>query len=65
MTNTSPDSPALGRLADLDRRWVQSGTIDFDVTRTNRMGYQPGLDGLRAISVIAVMFYHGGFMWMQ
>ena len=65
MTNTSPDSPALGRLADLDRRWVQSGTIDFDVTRTNRMGYQPGLDGLRAISVIAVMLYHGGFMWMQ
>ena len=65
MTNTSPDPPALGRLADLDRRWVRSGTIDFDVTRTNRMGYQPGLDGLRAISVIAVMLYHGGFMWMQ
>ena len=29
------------------------------------MGYQPGLDGLRAISVAAVIFYHGGFEWMH
>ena len=29
------------------------------------MGYQPGLDGLRAISVIAVIFYHAGFAWMH
>ena len=29
------------------------------------MGYQPGLDGLRAISVIAVIFYHAGFPWMH
>jgi peptidoglycan/LPS O-acetylase OafA/YrhL len=28
------------------------------------MGYQPGLDGLRAISVIAVILYHAGFTWM-
>ncbi|HSH10206.1 MAG TPA: acyltransferase, partial [Ilumatobacter sp.] len=26
------------------------------------MGYQPGLDGLRAISVIAVICYHAGFV---
>lgn len=26
-----------------------------------RFGYQPGLDGLRAVSVIAVLLYHGGF----
>ena len=30
-----------------------------------KMGYQPGLDGLRAISVIAVIFYHAGFGWMH
>ena len=30
-----------------------------------RMGYQPGLDGLRALSVVAVIFYHGGFSWMH
>jgi peptidoglycan/LPS O-acetylase OafA/YrhL len=29
------------------------------------MGYQAPLDGLRAISVIAVMLYHGGFGWMH
>ena len=26
-----------------------------------RMGYQPGLDGIRAISVVAVLLYHAGF----
>ena len=27
-------------------------------------GYQPGLDGLRALSVIVVICYHAGFAWM-
>jgi peptidoglycan/LPS O-acetylase OafA/YrhL len=39
--------------------------VEFDVTRVSKMGYQPGLDGLRAISVIAVMLYHAGFTWMH
>src|SRR5688572_28238768 len=31
----------------------------------NRQGlpYQPGLDGLRALAVIAVLLYHGGVGW--
>ena len=29
------------------------------------MGYQPGLDGLRAASVIVIMLYHGGFPWIH
>ena len=29
------------------------------------MGYQPSLDGVRAMSVIAVIFYHAGFSWMS
>src|SRR5215207_7033031 len=33
--------------------------------RTPMMGYQPGLDGLRAISVAAVILYHAGFSWMH
>jgi peptidoglycan/LPS O-acetylase OafA/YrhL len=28
------------------------------------LGYEPGLDGLRALSVIAVICYHAGFGWM-
>ena len=64
MTGHSADPPALGRLAELDKRWLPSGEVEFDVTRSNKMGYQPGLDGLRAISVIAVILYHAGFSWM-
>jgi peptidoglycan/LPS O-acetylase OafA/YrhL len=29
------------------------------------MGYQPSLDGLRALSVAVVLLYHGGFSWMH
>ncbi len=29
------------------------------------MGYQPSLDGLRALSVAVVLLYHGGFSWMS
>ena len=28
------------------------------------LGYQPGLDGLRALSVLVVLCYHAGFGWM-
>ena len=54
---------ALDRLADFEARWRS----DSLPTRRNPtpMGYQPGLDGLRAISVIAVIFYHAGFGWMH
>ena len=38
---------------------------DAEISRAvTPMGYQPGLDGLRAISVIAVILYHAGFSWM-
>jgi len=33
--------------------------------RSLRMGYQPSLDGLRALSVAVVRLYHGGFSWMH
>ena len=29
------------------------------------MGYQPSLDGLRALSVGIVLLYHAGFSWMH
>lgn len=31
--------------------------------RGTELGYQPALDGLRAVAVVAVMLYHGGVSW--
>lgn len=33
--------------------------------RRPKMGYQPSLDGLRAVAVLAVIAYHAGFGWMH
>lgn len=52
----SADHPALERLARLGERRT---------TVTGRMGYQPALDGVRALSVIAVILYHAGFEWLH
>ena len=34
------------------------------MSEETRMGYQPALDGLRALSVIAVILYHAGIHWL-
>ena len=49
------DHPALERLHRLELLRAQHA----------RMGYQPSLDGIRAMSVIGVMLYHAGFTWMH
>ena len=68
----SADPPALRRLAVLDERWAGGDTQSRrqDMLRPRpggirSMGYQPALDGLRAISVIAVVLFHAGFSWMH
>ncbi|HAP74885.1 MAG TPA: hypothetical protein DCR14_02240, partial [Acidimicrobiaceae bacterium] len=52
------DHPALARLARLDRPVAAVGV-------SHKMGYQPTLDGVRAISVLAVILYHAGFSWLH
>lgn len=42
-----------------------SRTATASRSSTPSMPYQPGLDGLRAVSVIAVILYHAGFGWMH
>src|SRR5207342_519978 len=68
MTDTLEHS-ALERLADFEARWLSDSLPTHrgatPTTETTPMGYQPGLDGLRAISVIAVILYHAGFGWMH
>ncbi|MFZ9628293.1 MAG: acyltransferase family protein [Ilumatobacteraceae bacterium] len=34
------------------------------MSRTERIGHQPALDGLRAVSVVLVLLFHQGFTWM-
>ena len=34
-------------------------------TKTHRLAYQPALDGVRAIAVAMVLFFHAGFGWMR
>jgi peptidoglycan/LPS O-acetylase OafA/YrhL len=59
---------ALDRLADFESRMFADPTPrrpSRSMHPFRPMGYQPSLDGLRAISVIAVILYHAGFGWMR
>lgn len=47
---------------------VQNGLMAATVQRSaapgRRLGYQPAIDGLRAVSVVAVVLYHADVGWM-
>jgi peptidoglycan/LPS O-acetylase OafA/YrhL len=56
------DHRALGGLSSF------VGDVPAPARRPHRgaaMGYQPALDGVRAVSVTAVLLYHAGFSWMH
>jgi peptidoglycan/LPS O-acetylase OafA/YrhL len=63
------DPPALRGLLELEERTPPARRRPVPSGRGGRprtsMGYQPGLDGIRAISVVAVICYHAGFSWMH
>ena len=57
---------------DLDRARTHTDGSDRDTdtapvapaaTSSSKLPYFPGLDGLRGVAVIAVLFFHGGFSW--
>ncbi|MFN8124243.1 MAG: acyltransferase family protein [Thermoleophilia bacterium] len=41
-----------------------AGPRDADAHAGRRLGYMPGVDGLRAIAVVAVLIYHLGASWL-
>ena len=53
----------MSRTADPSGELVRP--VTRRATRPASLGYQPGLDGLRALSVLAVICYHAGFGWMR
>ncbi len=61
------DVPALRGLLELDRpvRQATARPASSVTAGPAKMGYQPGLDGVRALSVLAVLAYHAGFSWMH
>ena len=60
--STPDDPPALQRLTTLTSTPSARRSPD---AAPPPMGYQPGLDGIRAVSVIIVILYHAGFSWMH
>lgn len=42
-----------------------SGPSDGAPRRGARLAYEPALDGIRALAVLAVLVYHGGFTWAR
>ena len=65
MADVKDDHPALGRLDRLRPTRPPTSAPSSAAPALPKMGYQPTLDGLRGVSVMAVLLYHAGFHWMH
>lgn len=58
-------SPGVHTSAGRSNRFVPTKTRSVARGRTITFGFVPALDGLRAVSVLGVMLYHGGAPFMS
>ncbi|MEM8618480.1 MAG: acyltransferase family protein [Actinomycetota bacterium] len=65
MSSAVIDAPADPATHAAHDRPVATTTTTHPRRAAPAMGYQPGLDGLRAFALISILLYHAGFEWMS
>lgn len=63
MENRKPDTQVESETVMNFRKKMNQSMLQQGELRTNSMGYMPGLDGLRAFAVFAVIAYHLNLTW--
>lgn len=59
-----PTTPPVGNTAAADHTGLTDHSGGFVREHISRVPYLPGLDGMRALAVVAVMVYHANSSWL-